>query len=154
MYIYPYQNGQGWKWPCCAWRLNTLKCLKLRKNQKKNLFLLLDALILKNHIFLQKLSFYQWFQCFSKFSKKARTSLPLASLIGVYILDTIAYNFLWISSKKSIASRHRDFSKVEVNEYDWQRISKKEIMLCYCRWHWLQLANIGKASSCHREKKT
>jgi hypothetical protein len=81
--------------------------------------------------------------------KKQGQSPPMASLIGAYI----CLKFCMTIYEKSIASRHRDFSKVKVKEYDWQRKSKKEIMLCYCRWHWLQLANIGKGSSCHREKK-
>ncbi len=58
----PNQNGQGWKWPCCVWRLSALKRWKWEKIE---------------NFLLQKICFHQWFKCSKKSSKVTRKTFAL-----------------------------------------------------------------------------
>ncbi len=83
------QNGQGWKWPCCVWVLNALKCLNYEKIWKISIqysyIWILDVLIWK----ILYLSADMFFYDLQKVPEKQEQNLPLASLYRINFLLTI-----------------------------------------------------------------
>ena len=79
-YVNPNQNGQGWKWPYCVWRLNAIECLKYEKTYK---FLLLNVLIWKFLLLSAEIKFLSMILLlFKKLQKHKDKILPWPLCIG------------------------------------------------------------------------